>query len=145
MIMRRRVMLSALSLAVLGAGVTVVRRLPFVREDLAHLGPYSVLLQSLLDKGAMSPQVAAIGREYLAREPEHRDVHSLLRELAPLDRHQVEDHAPDVLAQRLRADIHAGVRNDLANGAMLVLGGYFVPTTLAKLCAVASLALDPPD
>jgi hypothetical protein len=145
MITRRRAIQSALAMALLAAGVKVGVRLPFSRADLRQLGPYSTLLENLLAHEAMGPEVAAIGRDYLTRVAGDRDVHELLQELAPLERHQIGNRAPEVLARRLRDDIHADVRDDFGKGALVVLRGYFVPESLAKFCAVAFLTLGSPD
>ena len=145
MITRRRAIHGALAMALLAAGVKVGIRLPFSRADLTHLGPYSALLENLLSHDAMSPEVAAIGRDYLARVAGTRDVHELLQELAPLDGHEPGTRAPEALASRLRDDIHAVVRDDFGKGALVVLRGYFVPESLAKFCAVAFLTLGSSD
>jgi hypothetical protein len=118
---RRRVILSSLALSLV---VTSTASSASGRASLA------ALLSHL-------PAARLVGRHYLSLVPEERSAAALRRVL--FDGADLEDGRPAGL-ERLRAHVHARRRQDFAAGDTLVVGGWLIARTEARLCALSVLA-----
>jgi hypothetical protein len=138
LISRRRFALGAAAAAMSAAGTGLLVR-SLQGRPFQHLGPYAALLEQVVAEKSTRVEMLGIGNEYL-RSHASRDALSLLRELAPVDLQTALGDA-EVTARRLREAGQARIRDDFERGALLRLNGYFLPESLAKLCAAAVLAL----
>jgi hypothetical protein len=77
---------------------------------------------------------AAIGRGYLCLCPEEADLHGLLARLLP-------DAEPPLAREDLRRALAARQAADFGSGRTLLLDGWVLSLTEARLCAAAALGL----
>ena len=99
----------------------------------APAGP--AVLQRLREQGAAT----AIGRPYLARFPQENALHPLLTAL--LQKTSVGPDALDGLpSDRLRRFVREQRERDFAAGDVVILDGWIVARSEARLCALATLA-----
>jgi hypothetical protein len=74
----------------------------------------------------------SVGRRYLATHPGEADEQALLRLLGPLG-------DPDVLArEQLTVRVRRAVRDDFAGGRVVLVDGWYLSETEARLCALAT-------
>jgi len=74
----------------------------------------------------------SVGRRYLAAHPGQADERMLLRLLRPLG-------DPDVLArEQLGVRVRRAVRDDFAEGRVVLVDGWYLSLTEARLCALAT-------
>lgn len=143
MITRRRFALGAAAVAISAAGTGLLVR-SLQGRRFRHLGPYAALLEQVVAEESTKVEMLRIGNEYLRQSQGSRDALSLLRELVPADLLRAPSDAA-VTARQLRDAAQARIRGDFERGALLRLNGYFIPESLAKLCAAAVLALRESD
>lgn len=118
---RRHFMLSSLTLSLVVASTA---------SSTSGRTPSAGLLSHL-------PAARLVGRHYLALVPEEHSAAALRSAL--FDGADFEDGGPAGV-ERLRAHIHGRRRQDFAAGDTLVVGGWLIARTEARLCALSVLA-----
>jgi hypothetical protein len=76
-----------------------------------------------------------VGREYLRRHPDERDLERVRSALSAVLGGPFEALAPTVLRQRVRHRVH----QDFAENQVTLVDGWILSVTEARLCALAAL------